>query len=203
MKKGLFIIIAAIICFGGYIIYTNKTSDKKETTPEQPLKISKNSAVFNNSLQYSLNAYYQLHDALVNWDSSKIVQNHADSLAEAVNKIPFEQLKADSTLIVTAKQLSSSIVAEVSAMRSDTSIKDQRKDFYTITENLYNLLRTVQYDVSTIYHVKCPMAFNGDEEGYWLSAKAEIINPYYGNKDPQYHSGMMHCGSIEDSISFK
>jgi len=28
------------------------------------------------------------------------------------------------------------------------------------------------------------------------------VNPYLGNKHPKYHSGMVGCGSIEDSVSF-
>ncbi|HEY0298812.1 MAG TPA: DUF3347 domain-containing protein, partial [Arachidicoccus sp.] len=156
-----------------------------------------------NSVEAVLNQYFKMHDAFVNWDSVSVIDTIGDSLAVYANNIRFDELKADTLLIRTAQNYSSAIAAECIAMKTDSAIAEQRKSFYTISENLFDLLRTVQYDKATIYHVLCPMAFNGDEEGYWLSDKNEVINPYYGNKDPKRHADMLHCGSVEDSISFK
>lgn len=202
MKKGIFIVLGLIICFAAYIFYAK--SSKKSTTNEKetPLKISKNSDSLNQSIDRVLQQYYHLHDGLVEWTASDSIHQLADSLGKLAQAIPFQELKADSILIQTAKNYASTVVAECVGLQGDTAISEQRRDFYNISENLFNLLRTVQYDKTTIYHVKCPMAFNGDEEGFWLSDQREIINPYFGKKDPTYHSGMLHCGSIEDSVSF-
>ena len=93
--------------------------------------------------------------------------------------------------------------AEALGISGETTLEGMRRSFYTLSENLYNLLRTVQYDQQIIYHDKCPMAFNDQEEGYWLSNTKEIINPYLGKKHPRYASGMIGCGSVEDSLDYR
>lgn len=202
MKKGVFIVLGLVVCFAAYILYSKAEKKKQPSEKEIPLQISKNSATFNTAVDQVLQQYYRLHDQLVEWDSAASIRLSADSLAKLTQRIPFKELKADSILVQTAQDFAGSLVKECTAMQADTAIVAQRRSFYNLSENLFNLLRTVQYDKTTIYHVKCPMAFNGDEEGFWLSDKREIVNPYYGKKDPTYHSGMLHCGSIEDSVSF-
>lgn len=203
MKKGLLIILAIIVCFVVYLFISRKKAGSNSVEKEKPLTISRNGTGFNNALQNVLNGYYKMHDALVNWDSTQAVDSIAKTLAFSTGNIPFADVKADTLLIHTAQNYASAVVAECNAMQEEKSISEQRKSFYTISENLFDLLRTVQYDKGTIYHVFCPMAFNGNEEGYWLSDNKEILNPYFGKKDPKYHEAMLHCGSIEDSISFK
>jgi len=203
MKKGLLIILAIVICFAVYLFLSRKKSGNSSIDKEKPLAISRNSAGFNNALQDVMNGYYTMHDALVNRDSARVVDSIGQSLASAAGNIPFSELKADTLLVHTAENYASAIVAECNAMQQEKSIEEQRKSFYTISENLFDLLRTVQYDKGTVYHVLCPMAFNGNEEGYWLSNNRQILNPYFGKNDPKYHEAMLHCGTIEDSISFK
>jgi len=149
-----------------------------------------------------LNTYFNLKDALVNWDTAK-ASAQAIALAEGTAKIPFKILQADTTLIATAQNFSDNMIAESQAIAGDSSISEKRKSFYTLSENLYNLVRVVQYDQQVLYHDKCPMAFGDDKEGYWLSNTADIVNPYLGNKHPKYHAAMVSCGNIEDSIDFR
>ena len=47
------------------------------------------------------------------------------------------------------------------------------------------------------------MAFNDNEEAYWLSNTRSIVNPYLGKKHPRYAGGMVTCGSIADSIDYR
>lgn len=202
MKKGIFIIIGLVVCFAAYIIYSKSTKKDQPREKEVALKISQNPDSFNQSIENALDQYYRLHDALVEWKPADTILHIADSLGSLTQMIPFSELKADTLLVATANNYASSITAEVEGMQADTAIKQQRLAFYTISENLFNLLRVVQYDRATIYHVKCPMAFNGNEEGFWLSGKREVVNPYFGKKDPKFNDKMLHCGSIEDSVSF-
>ncbi|ANI89274.1 hypothetical protein A9P82_08210 [Arachidicoccus ginsenosidimutans] len=202
MKKGLTIVLAVVVCFAAYLFYAHR-KDNNNAEKAKPLTISKNSDAFNNSVQSTLDEYYKMHDALVGWDSAAAIDSLGDSLATLAGNIQFNELKADTLLVRTAQNYASAVVAECNAMKNDAAISEQRKSFYTISENLFDLLRTVQYDKGTVYHVLCPMAFGEDNEGYWLSATREVINPYYGNKDPKHGAAMLHCGSVEDSISFK
>lgn len=202
LKKGVLIILALVVCFAAYIFYSKNANKAAKGEKEIPLKISKNTDKLNQSLDGALNAYYALHDGLVRWAPADSIGHMADSLSKLVAEIPFADIKADSILVQTAKSFGKSIEEGCANIAKDTAITGQRRAFYTTSEALYNLLRTVQYDKKTIYHIKCPMAFNGDEEGFWLSDSSKIINPYFGTKDPTYHSGMLHCGSVEDSVSF-
>ena len=203
MKKGLILIglVAAIVAVY-FIFFSKNDSATPEAPKQQPLAQSKNSDAFNKPFNEMLNTYFDLKNALVNWDTAQAVTN-AKKLAELADKVPYDEIKADTTIIQTAKSFSGSVVAEANGVAGETSIEGMRHSFYTLSENLYNLLRTVRYDQQVIYHDKCPMAFGDDDPAYWLSNSSEIVNPYLGNKHPKYHSGMLSCGSVEDSINFK
>lgn len=203
MKKGLILIGLVAVIVAVYFIFFSKDDAAQPDVPkQQPLAQSKNSDAFNKPLNDMLNIYFDLKNALVNWDTAQTV-SHAKKLAEIADKVPYDELKADSTIIQTAKSFSGSVIAEANGVAGETTIDGMRHSFYTLSENLYNLLRTVRYDQQVIYHDVCPMAFGDNDAAYWLSNSSEIVNPYLGNKHPKYHSGMMGCGSIEDSLNFK
>jgi hypothetical protein len=71
-----------------------------------------------------------------------------------------------------------------------------------LTDEVYTLVRTVRYDGETIYHIRCPMAFNDSEQAFWLSNTPKIMNPYLGEKHPVYKNKMVGCGEIDDSLNF-
>lgn len=202
MKKGLILIAVVVIAVVGYFIFFNKSNDnKKEGAHQKPLAISKNSDSFNAPFKHVLHTYYSLENALVNWDTAK-ADNEASALATAATKVPYNDLKADTNVILTAKSFSDNIVTESQALTTNASIAAKRRSFNTISDALYNLIRTVKYDDDVVYYMTCPMAFNESESAYWLSDTTKIINPYLGNKHPKYHSGMISCGSVVDSIDF-
>jgi hypothetical protein len=203
MKKGLLIIGIAVIIIAVYFLFFNKSADKAPEEPkQQALAQSKNNDAFNKPFNAMLTTYFSLHDALVEWDSVR-APKVADSLVIALNNIPFNELKGDTTITLTAKSFSDNTVAEAKGLAGEKTIEGQRKEFNMVTDNLYNLIRTVHYDQQVIYHDKCPMAFNETDEGFWLSTTSEIINPYLGKKHPHYKSGMLGCGSVVDSVDFR
>lgn len=144
--------------------------------------------------------YFQLADALVNWDTV-LANKHAMTLAIAADSLDFSGT-TDSTLITSVLDLSGTIKAESMALAEETDIKEKRREFSMITDNLYPLLQAVQYNGQKLYYQVCPMAFNDSDSGFWISNKAEIVNPYLGTKHPKYASGMLHCGEVVDSIHF-
>ncbi|MGB4772713.1 MAG: DUF3347 domain-containing protein [Chitinophagaceae bacterium] len=145
-------------------------------------------------------AYFQLADALVNWDTA-LANKHAMTLATAADSLDFSGT-TDSTLITTVLDLSGTIRAESMALAEEMDINEKRREFSMITDNLYPLLQAVQYNGQKLYYQVCPMAFNDNDSGFWISDKAEIVNPYLGTKHPKYASGMLHCGEVVDSIHF-
>ena len=204
MKKGLAIIGIACAAIAAYFIFTDKKKSFEDALPvlQHTVSASKNSDAFNTPFTKVLNSYFSLHEALVNWDSAK-ANLAADSLRMQLAKVPYNELAVADSIKEKAKNLSESTAAEVDGFIAENTLDDKRKSFYTLSEYLYSLIKTVHYDKQVIYHDKCPMAFNESEAAFWISNSAEIINPYFGNKHPHYKSGMMHCGNIEDSVDYR
>ena len=91
-------------------------------------------------------------------------------------------------------------------MQLDTSLYEKREALNTLSDNLFNLLRIVKYDVAKVYYHECPMALNNYESSaFWLSTNGDNKsrrNPYLGLHDPKYGKAMLACGSTRDSINF-
>ncbi|MBA4141052.1 MAG: DUF3347 domain-containing protein [Segetibacter sp.] len=164
------------------------------TTLDQPLKQSKNSTAFNSAFQTLLTNYYRLKDALVATNDTMAV-NSARLLIANADSLKMDELKADSSIVEMAEGYLQSISAEAKALVAETNIEAKRKSFQMISDNMYDLARSVRYDQQVVYHQFCPMAFN-DAGAYWLSNTTDIKNPYFGKK-------MLTCGEVKDSLDFR
>jgi hypothetical protein len=189
MAMAVFAVLAACSACGG-----NKDQQAEEEKKDQPLAQSKNNNQFNESFSRMLNSYFHLKDALV-LSNDTLAISSAKTLGADADNLPLSQMKADSSIMLTAKDFVSSISAETKALVAEKDIEARRKSFQTISENMYTLLQTVRYDQEVVYHAYCPMAFN-DAGAYWLSKSSDIKNPYFGKK-------MLTCGEVKDSIDFR
>ncbi len=199
MKK--FVLLIVVFIAAGLLAY-KLLSDKpvgQQSHDDRALRISKNTAAFNNAFGSVLDNYFALHDALVNWDTLKADQA-AYALAAKTDSLPIRQVRGDSGIILTAQSMAASLSGDAKGFSASAGYEGRRQTFNTVTDDLYNLLRTVQYDQSKIYHIRCPMAFKDSLEGFWLSNTPEIANPYLGNKHPVYKAKMVTCGEIIDSF---
>lgn len=165
----------------------------QETKKDEPLAQSKNSADFNDKFTNLLTNYYRLKDALVSSNDASAASN-AKQLSATAEDLNINEVKADSSIIELGKQYVASISAEAKAFVAEPNIEEKRKSFQMISDNMYDLVRTVHFDKAIVYHQFCPMAFN-DAGAYWLSSTADIKNPYFGKK-------MLTCGEVKDSINF-
>jgi Protein of unknown function (DUF3347) len=199
MMKYLVLISAVMVfsaCSGG-----NKEGSA-ETAPAEPLatKTIQVSAATTSSITNMLSSYYQLKDALVEYDTA------AANIAAAALVIAADSVKTkeitDSALAVTLQNFSGSIASEAKALAGETDLVEKKRSFSMITENLYPMLQAIQYDETVVYHQMCPMAFNDNETAFWLSNNREVVNPYLGKKHPKYASGMLHCGEVKDSLAY-
>jgi hypothetical protein len=201
MKKFLLLIVVFIIAaFLVYKLWSEKDT-KPVPPPDQALHIAKNSGPFNIAFAGLMSDYFSLKDALVNWDTLKADQA-AYSIAAKADSLPVNLIKADSDLINTARSLAVSMVGEAKGLTGETGIEARRHSFDMLTDELFNLIRTVRYDGQKIYYIRCPMAFNDSVAAYWLSDTRAIINPYLGNKHPVYKSKMVGCGEVTDSVDY-
>lgn len=188
MKRLIF--LAAV-----FILAACGSEDKKavEEKAVEPLSQSTNSNAFNQSFGLVMDSYYHLKDALVlsNDTLAKASANRLISLADSINMY---ELKADSNIISMAKGYLDNISAEAKGLAGEKDIEGKRRSFQLISDNMYDLVRTVRYDREKIYQQFCPMAFD-DAGAYWLSRTSDIKNPYFGKK-------MLICGEVKDSLDF-
>ncbi|HEX4850285.1 MAG TPA: DUF3347 domain-containing protein [Puia sp.] len=197
------IMLTIIVLLAGFTAY--KLLSKKETVteskPESPLMISKNSEAFNLSFGKIMTDYFGIKDALVDWDTTK-ANRAARSLIQSSDSLKLNELKADSSVVLTAENYASSISNEAKGFIGETSIEQKRHAFNMLTSEVYDLVRVVKYDKEVLYHIKCPMAFNDSLEAYWMSNTSKVINPYLGKKHPNYKDKMLGCGEVVDSLDF-
>ena len=190
MKKyliyGLLLILAACS--------SNEEKLKETDQPQAPLAKSANSAVFNQSFSKMLEDYYSLKDNFVA-EKDSLIASSARSLIVSVDSLQLNELKADSNIVATAETYTQGISSELKGLLGEKSIEAKRKSFQMVSDQLYDLVRTVQYDRAIVYHQFCPMAFN-DQGANWLSNSSDIRNPYIPKK-------MLTCGEVKDSIDFR
>jgi uncharacterized protein YdbL (DUF1318 family) len=173
---------------------SSANSPVEETKKDEPLAQSKNSSDFNLKFTDLLNNYYHLKDAFV-LSNSEMVTSSAKLLVSSADGFKVEEVKADSSIVEMAKGYLQTVSAEAKALSQEKDIEAKRKSFQMISDAMYDLVRTVRFDKDVVYHQFCPMAFN-DAGAYWLSATADIKNPYFGKK-------MLTCGEVKDSIDFR
>jgi len=160
---------------------------------------SKNTDSFNIAFDSVLMNYDNLRNAFINWDTAA-ADKYAALLQTALISVPYEQLK-DEAAATKALSIAQNAADGLQTLISIDSINNKRRFFYTVSESIYHLAKTTAYDKAVIYHKKCPMAFNGDREGWWISQTKKIDNPYFGKFDPKYKNAMLECGTVEDSIN--
>jgi|AntRauTorckE5430_2_1112549.scaffolds.fasta_scaffold00686_11 hypothetical protein len=117
--------------------------------------------------------YLKLRTALVNSDA-KAAKTAATNLAESFGDDRPE------------------IKRKTQAVADASGLEPVRTAFAELTTALEPLL-TEGISEGVIYKQHCPMAFGG-EGGNWFSDKAEIRNPFYGDK-------MLKCGKVIKEIT--
>jgi hypothetical protein len=173
-----------------------KQKDKKvDVSPnvDSPLLVANHQTQFDSIFTNFLQQYYDILNALYNQQL-----NNANAAGEnmiiASDSLPFNLLKADSIIIETAKENVTGIQADLKGMVAETSLQEKLKDFATISQALYDLVRTVQYSKAPVYHFHCYKAFN-NAGADWLSNSTTIQNPYL-------HGSKIVCGTLVDSLKF-
>jgi len=207
MKRVLLVVAMLIVILIGVVawkfIFPKRSTD--QTPKPQGLTVSKHSESFNVSMNRALNAYYDLTESFVNWDTAK-VSSSLVTFKTAVDSIQIPEMQKDSDIYQTAFTTWGDIKADIQGMQMDTSLYERREDLNGLSDNMFNLLRIVKYDVAKVYYHECPMALNNNESrAFWLSANGDQKsrrNPYLGLHDPKFGKSMLTCGSTRDSINF-
>lgn len=198
--------IAAITFYFLCFLLACNGPEKKTAEDPAPDKLpaaSKNSDAFNQKFEKLLASYYALKDAMVEYDTAA-ANASSRNIAGYANSLPTDEIKTDATGAVreTAKNYTGTISSAANGLLTRNTIPEKKKEFQVISDALYGLAGTVNYDRQIIYHQRCPMAFNDDTEAFWLSNNSDIVNPYLGKKHPKYKAAMIECGEVTDSLGF-
>src|SRR6476620_10736318 len=146
MRTGIFLIVIVAVVVAGYFIFFNKNdNNEQKEVKQQALRISKNSDSFNVPFNKLLQNYFELKQSLVDWDSTQ-ASKAATNVADAAEAVPYKTLHADTNVIATAKSFSDNIIAESKSLASVNGIENKRRSFNALSDALYNLIRSVQYD---------------------------------------------------------
>jgi hypothetical protein len=140
-------------------------------------------------------------EGYIGWDTIE-VDKQASNLKLALEQLKIDELKKDTDIYQTAVSSLDNVKTELNGMISDTGIEAKRESLNLFSNQLYDLLRIIHYDTGKIYLQECPMAFQEETPGNWLSATSKVRNPYMGTKHPKYHSGMLECGGPKDTLNY-
>jgi Protein of unknown function (DUF3347) len=199
MKRILLVVILLLAAFAVYW-FKFRTAAVVEEPKQQAIKTSRHSAAFNNSFDVLMNHYFEIKDAFVEADSVK-AQEAVKSFIAGADSLKMDELKTDSAAIYqSVTMLLNDIKANAESILKQPNITEMRRDFGSVSESIYPLLKSVHYEGKTLYWQNCPMAFGDNKGANWISNTEEIVNPYLGKSHPEYKATMLHCGEVKDSI---
>ena len=188
------ILCAILLLFVGLIRYYLFPGGSRTDDPASKLKaihVSKHTETFNQSLENILNAYYKMAEVFANGDTLAINQA-ASNLKYSLDNFSLDELKTDTLIYETALQPFESAKGEVNAVIGAPSAEAKKIPFKNLSDNLFNLVSIVHYDVAKLYWLECDKAFGENSPGNWLSKTEESANPY-GQKD---------CAEVKTNINF-
>jgi hypothetical protein len=201
MRKWTLFLLIAASAFALYWFGFRKSDHKPKQPTMEPIKLSRHTAAFNQSVNDVVAHYLKLKDAFVEPDTAAI-RIHTNSLLQSLAAIDSAELNKDTTLVfATVMQTIADIRMNATSLLNQTDITEMRRDFSSLSSIMYpGFFKAILYEGPTLYLINCPMAFNENEPANWISNSREIINPYLGKNHPKYHGGMLHCGEVKDSI---
>jgi len=190
MKKVIIpVVVLTVVAFAVYqLAYRNQQAEHHK---EIPMQVSTNDSLTGN-IGGALKAYYEMKDAFTKSDTS-LVNMEAMAFVSKIDSVEMDDIKGDPDILNLAVQLKQGIATETNHLMASNDIEAKRKSFQSVSDGLFDLLRTIRYDGSKVYQLFCPMAFNNTGAS-WLSNSSEIVNPYFREK-------MLHCGDVRDSVN--
>ena len=185
-----FIIIASL-----FALASCDDNGGKNNVPEgAPLTTQgNNSDIVNYGIGGIVNEYYAIKDAFV-LENDAIINQHALAMQKGIDTLDLKSVQGTNLDKDKNTQLISEIVAALKTLLNEKEIDAKRKPFQTISDKLYDLIKSVRFDKQIIYLEHCPMAFN-QTGANWLSNTPDIKNPYIPKK-------MIDCGEVLDTLDF-
>ena len=200
-KKIVIPVLLLTIAVAVWFLFFNKKKSAVVDEKLQAITVSKHTPAFNQSLEPMMTSYFNLSEGFVNWDTATVTKA-SQELKTALDSVKISEIQKDTLIYESAFGSLDNIKVELAALMQETTLDKKRIDFNMVSQNLYDFLRTIRYDENKVYFQECPMAFDGDKPGNWLSKSADVRNPYLGTQHPKYKDGMLHCGGPKDTLNF-
>ena len=181
---GLFVILVSCDDING----KNKTFEGAPVVSQ-----GNNSDIVNYGIGGLINEYYSLKDGFI-LEDNELIKQHALAMQKGIDTLDLNTVQGSDADKDKNKQFVSDLTAALISLSRNKNIETQRKYFQTISDKLYDLIKSIKFDKQIIYHDRCPMAFN-EAGANWLSNTTEIKNPYIPNK-------MINCGEVLDTLDF-
>jgi len=204
MKKYFFYALIAVFLFGCYFFFAKKSELVQPGTKQEAIVLKAHSDTFNQSINKLVNTYLSIKDAFVEDDTTNIKLKTTE-FCKQLETLNLSELAKDSSGIYEMVNMTKSdILANANSLLQQKDITEMRRDFSALTDVMYpTFFNAIKYEGPALYLQNCPMAFNDTEPANWISNNKEIVNPYMGKHHPKYHSGMLNCGEIKDTIKSK
>ncbi len=144
---------------------------------------------FKNQISQVAQAYLLLKDALVNGKVEE-AGSYSQSLLIALEEVNMTLVKGEAHSYWMAQM--KAMMSHGEQIGKSGDLEEQRKQFDFLSQALIKTIKVFGVEADTFYVQHCPMAFD-DNGADWLSAEANIRNPYFGDK-------MMTCGIVKDTL---
>ena len=135
-------------------------------------------------IQSVYNSYLRIRLALAE-DRPTIAGNEAQELALLLDHFSGNITSDAGGQVYNTHSVS--LRQNVAGIATSNDLEKQRASFGPLSGTVFELLKFYGSDMP-VYQAHCPMAFN-DKGANWLSDKAVVQNPYYGDD-------MLECGEI-------
>ncbi|WP_298741261.1 DUF3347 domain-containing protein [uncultured Chitinophaga sp.] len=123
-----------------------------------------------------------------------VYQHYVHLTTALINSDAAEAKVAGTAIAESAKELdnAAAIADNAQKIAAASSLADQRELYALLSKDVIALVKSSGLSSGELYVDYCPMA-NNDKGANWLSAAAEIKNPYFGDQ-------MLTCGEVEETI---
>jgi hypothetical protein len=187
------------LLIGSVLLFSACNSADKQAAPpgptqDQPLKTASYSPAFGSALDGIILAYGEMINAIGKTDTAR-TNLKASVLLTQLSGLSFSDLQKDTLQYKTARQQQANTAGELNGLMGDQTIKEKYNDLNMVSQDLFDLLRTVGYaQAKKIFFTQCSTALGDDNPGYWIgltSDSTQVQNPYQPGS---------HCAQIMDSL---
>jgi hypothetical protein len=165
------------------------TADAEKEIPAITVQFKGIDSKVSATIKHMVDGYLEVKNALVEGKTADAAKG-ANHMRTAMKGMDKSLMTAEQKSAYDAAEANLSAAAQAIAS-SETSLSDQRTQFYPLSQGIYQLVKAFGGG-RPLYHDHCPMA-RDNQGALWISETKEVKNPYFGDE-------MLTCGTVEEII---